>query len=156
MTKPPHLQQGSVQHHCNYNGSFAACAQKSFKFFLTGSNNYRAWRGHHCSHLVDKLGEDLQNAGLGTLRSDYQLRKLKALSKERAEWFPMKKNWMLLEDVWWIFGWVLCHIKHCRLFNTKSSLYIYIIWFVWVGFYGISTIVDYLIPNPLYTYISNI
>ena len=25
-----------------------------------------------------------------------------------------------------------------------------------VGFYGITTIVDYLIPNPLYTYISNI
>ncbi len=26
----------------------------------------------------------------------------------------------------------------------------------WVGFYGTSTIVGYLIPNPLYTYISNI
>ena len=25
-----------------------------------------------------------------------------------------------------------------------------------IGFYGISTIVDYLMPNPLYTYISNI
>ena len=23
------------------------------------------------------------------------------------------------------FGWVLCHINHCRLFNPKSSLYIY-------------------------------
>ena len=30
------------------------------------------------------------------------------------------------------FGWVLWHINHCRLFNAKSSLYIYIkyIWFV--------------------------
>ena len=24
------------------------------------------------------------------------------------------------------FGWVLWHINHCRLFNAKSSLYIYI------------------------------
>ena len=52
-------------------------------------------------------------------------------------------------------GWVLCHIHHCRLFNAKSSFYIYIkyIWFGWVGFDGISTIVGYLMPNPLYTYI---
>ena len=56
------------------------------------------------------------------------------------------------------FGWVLWHINHCRLFNAKSSLYIYIkyIWFGLVGFYGISTIVGYLMPNPLYTYILNI
>ena len=35
-------------------------------------------------------------------------------------------------------GWVLWHINHCRLFNVKSSLYIYIryIGFGWVGFYG--------------------
>ena len=57
-----------------------------------------------------------------------------------------------------LFGWVLRHINHCRLFNAKSSLYIYIkyIGFCLVGFYGISTIVGYLIPNPLYTYILNI
>ena len=30
------------------------------------------------------------------------------------------------------------------------------IWFGWVGFYGISTIVGYLMPNPLYTYIKYI
>ena len=30
------------------------------------------------------------------------------------------------------------------------------IWFGWVWFHGISTIVDYLMPNPLYTYILNI
>ena len=44
------------------------------------------------------------------------------------------------------------------LFNTKSSLYIYIryIGFGFVGSYGISTIVDYLMLNPLYTYILNI
>ena len=58
--------------------------------------------------------------------------------------------------VW--LGLVLWHINHCRLFNAKSSLYIYIkyIGFDPVGFYGISTIVGYLMPNPLYTYILNI
>ena len=52
------------------------------------------------------------------------------------------------------FGWVLWYINHCRLFNAKSSLYIYIqyIWFGLIGFYGISTIVGYSMPNPLYIY----
>ena len=51
------------------------------------------------------------------------------------------------------FGWF-----YYRLFNARFSLYMYIkyIWFDLVGFYGISTIVDYLMPDPLYTYISNI
>ena len=55
-------------------------------------------------------------------------------------------------------GLVLWHINQCGLFNAKSSLYIYIryIWFGLIGFYGISTIVGYLIPNPLYTYILDI
>ena len=60
--------------------------------------------------------------------------------------------------VW--FGLVLWYIKHCWLFNAKSSLYIYIKYkgFGWVVFCGISTIVAYLyvMPNPLYTYILNI
>ena len=44
------------------------------------------------------------------------------------------------------------------LFNAKSSLYLYIEYtgFGLVGFYGISTIVGYLMPNSLYTNISNI
>ena len=62
------------------------------------------------------------------------------------------------------FVWVLWPINRCRLFNAKSDLYththththiyiyIYIIWLGWVGFYGISTIVSYLMPNPIYTY----
>ena len=57
------------------------------------------------------------------------------------------------------FGWVLWHINHCGLFNAKSFLYIYIkyIWFGLVGFYGTSTIVGYLMPNPfLYIYIKYI
>ena len=41
---------------------------------------------------------------------------------------------------------------------AKSSLYIYIkyIGFGWVGFYSISTLVGYLMLNPLYTNILNI
>ena len=56
------------------------------------------------------------------------------------------------------FGWVLWHINHCRLSNTKSSLYIYIkyIWFGLVGFYGISTLLVYLMVNPLDSYMLNI
>ena len=56
------------------------------------------------------------------------------------------------------FDWVLWHINLCRLFIAISSLYIYIkyVGFGLVGFYGISTIVGYLMPNPLYTYILNI
>ena len=56
------------------------------------------------------------------------------------------------------FGCVLWHINHCRLFNAKSSLYIYIkyIGFGLVVFYGISIIVGYVMPNRLYTYILNI
>ena len=54
------------------------------------------------------------------------------------------------------FGWVLWHINHCGLFNAKSSLYIYILniydMIGLVGLYGISTIVDHLMPN-LYIYI---
>ena len=53
------------------------------------------------------------------------------------------------------FGWALWYINHCRLFNAKSSFYVYIkyTWFGLVEFYGISTIVGYLIPHPLYMYI---
>ena len=56
------------------------------------------------------------------------------------------------------FGWVLWYINHCRLFNEKSYLYLYIkyIWFDLVGFYGISTLAVYLMPNPIYTYILKI
>ena len=52
----------------------------------------------------------------------------------------------------------LWHIDHCRLFNDKSSLWIYIkyIWFGSVRFYGISIIIGYLMPDSLYRYISNI
>ena len=61
-----------------------------------------------------------------------------------------------IKYIW--FGLVLWHINHYSLFNAKSSLYMYIkdIWFGWVGFYGISTNVDYLMPNLLYMYILNI
>ena len=41
--------------------------------------------------------------------------------------------------------------------NTKLGLVWFgLVWLGWVRFYGISTIVGYLMPNPLYTYILNI
>ena len=54
-------------------------------------------------------------------------------------------------------GCWLCFMAYGS-FNAKSSLYIYIKYnlFAFAGFYDISTIVDYLMPNPLYTYILNI
>ena len=56
------------------------------------------------------------------------------------------------------FGWFLWHINPCRLFNVKSFLCIYIkyIRFGWVGFYGISTGVGYLMPNRFYAYTLNL
>ena len=58
-------------------------------------------------------------------------------------------------DLDWLALW---DINHCRLFKAKFSLYIYIkyIGFGLIMFYGISTIVGYLMPNSLYTYILNI
>ena len=46
----------------------------------------------------------------------------------------------------------------CRLFNVKSSLYIYTkyIGFGLIRFYGISALLGYSMSNPLYTYILNI
>ena len=50
-----------------------------------------------------------------------------------------------------LFGWVLWYINHYRLFNAKSSTFIYpnYIEFGLIRFYGISTIVGYLMSNPL-------
>ena len=66
--------------------------------------------------------------------------------------------YIYIRYIWFGLVGLLWHINHCRLFNAKSSLYIYIkyIWFGLVGLYGISTIVGYLMPYPLYTYILNI
>ena len=57
-----------------------------------------------------------------------------------------------------LLGWVFLHINRCRFFNAKSSLcgYIKYIWFGLGWFYGILTIVGHLMPNRLYTYISNV
>ena len=38
----------------------------------------------------------------------------------------------------------------------KLSELVGLVWFGWVGFYGILTIGGYLMPNFLYTYILNI
>ena len=55
-------------------------------------------------------------------------------------------------------GWILWYINHCRLFNTKSffTFILNIYDLVRLDFYSISTIVGYLMPNPVFTYILNI
>ena len=60
-------------------------------------------------------------------------------------------------DLVWL-AFIVYQPLEVRLFNAKSFLYIYIkyIWFGLVGFYSISTIGGYSMPNPFYTYILNI
>ena len=54
-----------------------------------------------------------------------------------------------------LVGW-FCNMSILRgLFHVIVSL-IDLVWFGLISFYGISTIVGYLMPNPLYTYILNI
>ena len=64
--------------------------------------------------------------------------------------------YIYIKYIW--FGFVvLWHIDDCRLFNTKSSLYIHKYkGFSLIGFYGLLTLIGYLMSNPLYTYILNI
>ena len=56
------------------------------------------------------------------------------------------------------FGLILGQINHCKLINTNYCSYgsIKYICFCMVGFYGMSLIVGYLIPNTLYTHILDI
>ena len=56
------------------------------------------------------------------------------------------------------FGWVY-GISTIVGYLMPNPLYTYILNIynlVWFGFYGISTIVGYLMANPLYTYILNV
>ena len=48
-------------------------------------------------------------------------------------------------------------VKLANHYTTRGALLSYPMNFVWFGYInGISTIVGYSMPNPLYTYISNI
>ena len=47
--------------------------------------------------------------------------------------------------------------KDCQWLRiNENNTGVIMVWFGLVWFYGISTIVGYLMPNPLYTYILNI
>ena len=59
--------------------------QKSLEFVVIRSNNYCAQRGHHYTILLDKLQADLQNEGMGILRSCKRLRELWTCAKEKNE-----------------------------------------------------------------------
>ena len=63
---------------------------------------------------------------------------------------PLYTYILNIYDLVWLGLW---HINPCRSFNAKSSLCIKYIGFGLVGFYGISTVIGHLIPNPLYIYI---
>ena len=68
---------------------------------------------------------------------------------------PLYTYTLNIYDLVWLG---LMAYNHCGLFNTKSSLYIYIkyIEFGLTWFYVILAIVGYLMPNRVCTYISNI
>ena len=118
--------------------------------------SYRSWDLYTTGQLVDGLQQKKR-------------KKKKEKKKKKENRFSLNGNGIMSSFLGWQFyrsplyiifwfGWVLYHINHYRLFNAKSFLYIYIryIGFGLVGFYGTSTIVGYLMPNPLYTYILNI
>ena len=54
-------------------------------------------------------------------------------------------------NLWDAYLFIFCFFFYCELRFAESLLH-----FPLVGFYGISSIVGYSMPNPLYTYISNI
>ena len=62
-----------------------------------------------------------------------------------------KRNQSRFGLVWFY----LMRYQHCTLFNAISFLYIYVKYMRYglLCFDGISTIVGYLMPKPLYTYI---
>ena len=101
------------------------------------------WKEESVKDQTSKESTQINNGSRETKQTSSQAIKNKVLYKLNSFRFQFK------------FGWVLWHINHFGLFNAKSSLYIYIeyIEFGLVGFYGISTIVGYLMPNPLYKYI---
>ena len=65
------------------------------------------------------------------------------VDRENPNMSLWKKNWKIMENIQ-----MKCYWESLAEFaKTKNSL-------VW--FYGISTTVGYIMPNPLYTFISNI
>ena len=76
---------------------------------------------------------------------------------DRGKWRERVRDICASGMTWWMNDWY-SYVWFSRLFKTKSSLYTYIkyIEFGLVEFYGISTIVGYLMPNPLYIYIKYI
>ena len=75
----------------------------------------------------------------------------------------IRKRLQPVYQIDWFVGWCdLWYINPCRFFNSKLCLRIYVLSIYdllvgWMcGFYGISTLVGYLMVNLVHTYISNI
>ena len=72
--------------------------------------------------------------------------------------WPKARNFEHLQRIWFGLVGFYC-ISTIVGYPMPNRLYTYIsnMWFFFiVGFYGISNIVGYLMPNPLYTYLSEI
>ena len=65
----------------------------------------------------------------------------------------MTQQFLLLRGMIYFFlNFNMHYSPHCGIHRNIYDL----VWFGLVWFYGISTIVGYLMPNPLYTYILDI
>ena len=128
-----------------------------FQFLLwlidLGAGLFNSFKYNYLTHTLDKITSCFLH-WISMQASDTS-ETLLNLSIHHHQFFIVRRP---LSNCWVWFAWVLWHINHCRLFNAESSSSIYIkyIRFGFVGFYGISTIVGYLMLNPLYTYILNI
>ena len=71
---------------------------------------------HYALHYIFYTNMELQNGNIQPPEILVRLKKKKILF-----YIDMKLFRFLV-----FAGWVLWHINHCRLFNAKSSLYIYI------------------------------
>ena len=85
--------------------------------------------------------------------------KERSWSTEQKEFEPNVVKLLWVVKIEKVSSWLFKHWDR-DLTKSSSDVYIstqiYIAKFGLVWFYGISTIVSYLIPNPLYTYILNI
>jgi hypothetical protein len=71
-------------------------AQRALEFALLGARKYRTRRGPHCINLLSVLLGDLKKAGIGTLKSRMDLRKLRILAEDKTQWATAKKDWLQL------------------------------------------------------------
>ena len=55
-------------------------------FAIIGSARYQGRCGRHCVNLLELLRADLQQAGLGSMNTERQFRKLRGTVKDKLTW----------------------------------------------------------------------